>query len=74
MSRSGIILLRILVAIGSLLLWHVLTTFPSADPILDPFFFSTPVDVIERTAKDIMTPYMWRDLYITLLETTLAFS
>jgi len=73
MSRSGIILLRILVAVFALLLWHVLTTWPSDDPILDPFFFSTPVDVIERTAKDIMTPYMWRDLYITLLETTLAF-
>lgn len=74
MSRNKILFLRVLTAIGMLVAWHVLTTVPAPnEPLLDPFFFSTPVDVLERTAGDIVTYQMWYDLYITLLETALAF-
>lgn len=73
MKSKGILLLRILVAVVSLLLWHVLPTYPNESEILDPFFFSTPIEVFRRTFEDILTPMMWYDLYITLLETGLAF-
>jgi len=75
MNRNKILFLRILTAIGMLAAWHFLTTVPAPNkPLLDPFFFSTPVDVLLRTAEDIVTYQMWYDLYITLLETALAFS
>lgn len=74
MSRGNILVLRVLVAVVSLVLWHLLTTVPlPEEPLLDPFFFSTPIAVIERTLEDIVTAQMWYDLYITLLETGLAF-
>jgi len=72
-NNKGILLLRILVAVVSLLLWHVLTTYPKGNELLDPFFFSTPLEVFKRTFDDVLTPMMWYDLYITLLETGLAF-
>ena len=75
MNRNKILLLRVLTAIGMLAAWHLLTTVPAPEkPLLDPFFFSTPVEVLHRTAGDIVTYQMWYDLYITLLETALAFS
>lgn len=74
MNRNKIIILRILTAVGALVAWHLLTTVPAPEkPLLDPFFFSTPIDVLRRTAEDITTYQMWYDLYITLLETALAF-
>lgn len=74
MNRGKILFLRVLTAVGALVLWHVLTTVPApGKPLLDPFFFSTPIDVLKRTARDVMTTHLWYDLYITLLETTLAF-
>ncbi len=74
MSRTRILVLRMLTAIGALVAWHLLTTVPAPEkPLLDPFFFSTPVDVLRRTARDIVTAQLWYDLSITLLETALAF-
>ncbi len=74
MSRTRIIVLRVLTALGALVAWHLLTTVPAPEkPLLDPFFFSTPVDVLQRTARDIFTAQLWYDLSITLLETALAF-
>ena len=73
MTKASVIMLRVLAAVAALVLWHVLTTLPPDEPLFDPFFFSTPIDVIERTARDIVTASMWYDLYITMLETALAF-
>lgn len=76
MSRSTILFLQIMVGVGSLLLWHVGTTLPlgaEGRPFMDPFFFSTPVDVIVRTFADFYSGVIWRHLWITLTETVLAF-
>ncbi len=71
---NRILILQILVAIGGLLLWHVLTTVPvGKKPLLDPFFFSTPVDVLSRVYKDFASGVIWKHLWITLEETILAF-
>ena len=69
MSRPAILALQIGVFIGFLALWHVLT----ATRILDPFFFANPVAVIERTWNDFASGAIWPHLWITLIETVLAF-
>lgn len=75
MSRGWIITFQILVAIGFLLVWHFGTTVPlsGGKPLINPFFFSTPVDVLARTWKDFASGVIWRHLYVTALETVLAF-
>jgi NitT/TauT family transport system permease protein len=76
MSGRRITLLRILVAIAALLFWHLATTVPfwaNGKSFADPFFFSTPVDVIRRTVRDFASGVIWYHLWITLLETILAF-
>lgn len=77
MKRATLLALQVMVGIGFLLLWHLLTTVPvgsSGKPLLDPFFFSTPVDVLVRTWKNFVSGELWYHLYITLLETVLAFT
>ncbi len=75
MNRLTLLALQILVALVFLLVWHVLTTVPiGGRKLLDPFFFSTPVDVLARTWKDLAGGGLWRHLGITLLETVLAFA
>jgi NitT/TauT family transport system permease protein len=76
MNRTILIALQVLVGIAFLLLWHVLTTVPMANgkPLFAPFFFSTPLDVLARTWKDISGGELWRHIGITLLETVLAFA
>ncbi len=65
---------RVMVAVLCLLAWHLLTTVPvGGAPLLPPFFFSTPLDVLERTIHDFATGVIWKHLWITLLETVLAF-
>lgn len=49
--------------------WHVLT----ATGVLQPFFFSKPLDVALRVVRDVQLPRFWSDLAITLTETALAF-
>src|SRR3546814_14739445 len=68
--------LQVLVGLGFLLLWHLLTTVPVIDgkPLFAPFFFSTPLDVLARTWKVVVSGELWYHLYITLLETILAFA
>lgn len=75
MNRTILLILQILVGIGFLVIWHLLTTVPMANgkPLFAPFFFSTPLDVLARTWKDISGGELWRHLGITLLETVLAF-
>jgi NitT/TauT family transport system permease protein len=50
MSRGTLLVLQLLVAFVALVLWHLLTTIPMSDgkPLVPPFFFSTPLDVIAR--------------------------
>ena len=75
MNRAVLLALQLLVALAFLLLWHVLTTVPiGGRKLLDPFFFSTPLDVLARTWKDLVGGELWRHLGITLLETVRAFA
>ncbi|MFC5354078.1 ABC transporter permease [Azospirillum himalayense] len=69
-SRPVILLLQVAVLIGFFLIWHVLT----ATKILSPFFFGTPLAVLERTWSDFASGVIWYHLGITLLETALAFA
>ncbi|GGE42686.1 ABC transporter permease [Agaricicola taiwanensis] len=77
MSRATITVLQFLVAVLALLFWHYSTTIPfwgNNKPFVDPFFFSTPLDVLERTWSDFASGQMWHHLGITLTETILAFA
>lgn len=82
MKRIRLLLLQVLVAVVLIAIWHFGSTvkipagyvsqkafFP-----LDPFFFSTPLAVFERTWRDFATGVIWYHLGITLLETLLAFA
>ncbi len=69
-SRPVILLLQVAVLVGFFLLWHVLTVTTN---LLSPFFFGTPLAVLERTIKDFASGVIWYHLGITLLETALAF-
>ena len=74
MSRVTLLALQIMVAVGSLTIWHVLTTYPIFGSILlPPFFFSNPFDVVAQVIDWFVTGIIWRHLWITLLEATLAF-
>ncbi len=74
MNRLTLFSLQVAVAIVLLVAWHVLTTVPvGPKPLLDPFFFSKPLDVLARVWKDFASGSIWRHLGITLLETVLAF-
>jgi len=68
-SRANLIMLQILVAILTIGLWHVLT----ATNVLPPFFFSTPADVFSRVIKWFAEGTIWRHLWVTLVESVLAF-
>jgi NitT/TauT family transport system permease protein len=75
MPRSTLLLLQAGVAIVVIGLWHVLTTdayFGVA--ILPPFFFSTPGDVAARIVRLFASGSIWRHLWITLVESLLAFA
>jgi len=74
MKRPTLLALQLAVGLVMLLVWHVLTTVPiGGRKLLDPFFFSTPLDVLARVWKDFYAGTIWRHLGITLLETVLAF-
>ncbi len=74
MSRIYLLILQLLVAVAAIALWHVLTTVPVGGRLLlPPFFFSNPVDVAERIGKMFATGLVWKHLWVTLLESLLAF-
>jgi NitT/TauT family transport system permease protein len=74
MSRPKLIVLQLLVAVGAVLLWQLLTTVPiGGAKLLPPFFFSTPADVAARIAKWFVEGTIWKHLWITLVESVLAF-
>ena len=81
MKRLRLLILQLLVAVVIIGIWHVGSTVKIPAGVisqkaffpLDPFFFSTPLAVFERTWRDFYTGVIWYHLGITLLETALAF-
>jgi NitT/TauT family transport system permease protein len=73
-NRSTLLLAQVGVGLALLLVWHVLTVYPILGaPKQIQFFFSTPVDVLARVAREFSSADIWRHLGITLQETVLAF-
>ncbi|WP_127089829.1 ABC transporter permease [Aquabacter cavernae] len=81
MKRARLLFLQVLVAVVLIAVWHFGSTVKVPAGIvsqkafypLDPFFFSTPLAVFQRTWRDFYTGVIWYHLGITLLETALAF-
>src|SRR5262245_63341369 len=74
MSRLTLLILQLLVAVVAIAIWHVFTTVPVFGAIvLPPFFFSTPGDVAARIVKWFVEGTIWKHLWITLVESVLAF-
>jgi NitT/TauT family transport system permease protein len=74
MSRINLLLLQVLVAVVSVALWYVLTTYPIFGKlVLPPFFFSNPVDVATQIAAWFASGVIWKHLWVTLIESILAF-
>lgn len=74
MSRTKLLLLQLLVAVVAVGAWHVLTTVPIFGTVwLPPFFFSRPADVALRVFKWFSDGSIWRHLWVTLVESVLAF-
>jgi len=74
MSRVTLVTLQVLVAVVSVVLWHVLTSYPIfGRTILPPFFFSNPFDVGKQIVAWFASGVIWKHLYVTLIEATLAF-
>jgi NitT/TauT family transport system permease protein len=74
-SRAKLLALQVGVGMGMLVLWHLLTVYPIIGaPRQIQFFFSTPIDVLARVWKEFASGDIWYHLYITLLETILAFA
>jgi NitT/TauT family transport system permease protein len=73
-SRIKLLVLQLLVAVVAIALWHVLTTVPILGvTVLPPFFFSTPEAVGTRIVKWFSEGTIWGHLWITLVESVLAF-
>jgi NitT/TauT family transport system permease protein len=74
MSRLNLLALQILVAVAAVAIWYVLSTYPIGGTILlPPFFFSTPVDVAKQVVAWFASGVIWKHLWVTLLESILAF-
>ncbi|HEY7383705.1 MAG TPA: ABC transporter permease [Beijerinckiaceae bacterium] len=75
MSRARLIGWQVGVGIAMLALWHVLTVYPViGEPKKIQFFFSTPLDVLARVVREFASGDIWHHLWITSLETILAFA
>jgi NitT/TauT family transport system permease protein len=73
-NRVTLLALQLLVGVVLIGTWQVLTTVPIGGvKLLPPFFFSTPYDVGARIVKWLVEGTIWKHLYITLLESVLAF-
>jgi NitT/TauT family transport system permease protein len=74
MSRAKLLAWQAGVGLAMLLVWHVLTVYPIIGaPRQIQFFFSTPIDVLARVWREFASGEIWYHLYVTLLETLLAF-
>jgi NitT/TauT family transport system permease protein len=75
MSRATLLFYQILVAVVFLGLWQLLSTVPVFGfMLLPPFFFSNPVDVGSQIVDWFASGVIWKHLWITLLESILAFT
>ena len=75
MSRAGLLLCQLLVAVVALGLWQLLATVPIfGRTLLPPFFFSNPVDVGSQIFDWFSSGVIWKHLLITLWESILAFA
>lgn len=81
MSRVKLLSLQVLVALVALGLWHIGSTIPfgtgaNGKPfyLLPQFFFSTPGAVIGRVFTMFADGSVYAHLWITLVETVLAFT
>ena len=75
MPRLTLLSLQVLVAIASLVIWYVFTTYPVFGRLLlPPFFFSNPADVVKQIIVWFATGVIWKHLYVTLVEAMLAFA
>jgi NitT/TauT family transport system permease protein len=75
MSRVTLLSLQLLVAVVFLGLWQLLATVPIfGRMLLPPFFFSNPVDVGSQIVAWFASGVIWKHLWITLLESMLAFA
>src|SRR5262249_40377906 len=73
-SRARLLAFQLLVARGAVLLWHLSPPVPMGGVNLPPpFFFSTPSDVAARIVKWFAEGTIWKHLWITLVESVLAF-
>jgi len=73
-SRIKLLFFQVLVAVVALGAWQLLATVPIFDAIvLPPFFFSTPIDIAARIYKLFATGMVWNHLWVTLVESILAF-
>lgn len=74
MSRVTLLALQVLVAVVCIVLWQLLSTVPVFGKILlPPFFFSNPIDVFDQIVKWFASGVIWKHLWITLVESILAF-
>ncbi len=74
MSRIKLLVLQVLVGVLALALWHVFTAVPIFGVVvLPPFFFSNPADVGARIVKLFVQGTVWKHLWVTLVESMLAF-
>jgi NitT/TauT family transport system permease protein len=74
MSQFKLIALQALVAVVAIAIWHVGSSVPIFGvKFLPPFFFSTPADVAARIVLWFSSGEIWGHLWITLVESTLAF-
>ena len=73
-ARLNLLALQVFVAIVTIAIWYVLSTYPVFGKILlPPFFFSTPPDVAKQVAAWFASGVIWKHLWVTLLESILAF-
>ena len=74
MNRLTLLAWQVAVAAALLAAWHVVTVYPLLGETKNvQFFFSTPVAVLSRVAREFAGGEVWRHLFITLQETVLAF-
>jgi NitT/TauT family transport system permease protein len=73
-SRIHLLFFQLLVAVVTLGLWQLLASVPIFGvTVLPPFFFSTPVEVVERVYDLFAGGTVWIHLWVTLEESILAF-
>lgn len=74
MNRWKLLALQALVGVVAVAIWWIGSSVKIFGTLwLPPFFFSTPADVASRVVRMFATGLIWRHLWVTLIETALAF-